>query len=237
MPRGRGTSKYWLRIATPSVDVLLAIRRRDCDSPRPWPRLPSTIELADDEEADVRVRRSDARLSHCIRLFEESEDDSVSTASAGLGEARPEDDDGDRERERGEWKRERTLSTTERERLGTASLPRWMLGSVPLGDTPGVGIGRGKVSTGLGRTDEMDEQRDTPGGESSVSGSGLWTSGPVGWSCCSAFICAIAVEIAGAIELGGLFCRLAASVLDRKLSPPDSDGAGPPMSPSVLVVA
>lgn len=173
-------------------------------------------------------------------LFDESEDNGVSTVRTGLGEALPEEDDADRER--GEWKSERTLSTTERERLGTAPLPRWMLDSwsdrrtVPLGDTPGVGIGRGEVSTGLGKTDETDEQRDTPRGESSVSGSGLWTSGPAGWSCCSALICAIAVEIAGAMELGGLFCRLAASVLDRKLNPPDSEGAGPPSSATELIL-
>ena len=115
---GRGTSKYWLRTATLSVDVLVGIGRRGSS----WPKWPSIMEFVDDEEADARPR-SEARLIQCMKPFDVSaDDDSASAMTGGLGDARPDEDEAERESERGGWKNVRTLCTTERERFGTASL-------------------------------------------------------------------------------------------------------------------
>ena len=98
-------------------------------------------------------------------------------------------------------------------------------------------MGRGDVSTGLGRAEDTDEQREASGGESSDSGSGLWTSGAASWPCCSAFICAMAVEIAGAMDPGGFLCRRAASVFARRVSPPESWFACALASAATILVA
>ena len=105
---------------------------------------------------------------------------------------------------RGGWKSERTFSTIDRARFGCTSGPRagetsdWR--TVPLGEAPGTGMGSGRLSAGLGRTEDTEEQRDASGGESRDNASGLRTDGER--PACSAFICAMAVEIAGAMDAG-----------------------------------
>ena len=84
--------------------------------------------------------------------------------------------------ERGGWKKYRTLSTIDRARFGAAPFPRidetsdWR--SVPFGESPGTGIGRGELSTGLGRIEDTEEQCDASGGESRDNASGLRTRAP-----------------------------------------------------------
>ena len=50
--------------------------------------------------------------------------------------------------------------------------------SVPFGESPGTGIGRGELSTGLGRIEDTEEQCDASGGESRDNASGLRTRAP-----------------------------------------------------------
>ncbi len=130
--------------------------------------------------------------------------------------------------ERGGWKKERTFSTIDRARFGCPSSPprpgETSDGrTVPEGDIPGTGIGKGELSIGLGRMEDTEEQCEAPGGESSDNASGLRT---FAWPACSAFICAIAVEMAGAIDAGCFLCLRTASDFARTVSPgPEGPGA------------
>lgn len=119
---------------------------------------------------------------------------SAPAPKGGVGDARSgsDEDEGEGDSERGAWKKYRTLSTMDRARFGGAPFRRKDVTSdgrsVPFGESPGTGIGKGESSTGLGRVDDTEEQCEASGGESRDSASGLRTCGPLVCRSRSAFI-------------------------------------------------
>lgn len=101
-----------------------------------------------------------------------------------------------------------------------------------------MGRGKGEASTGLGRAEDTEEECETSGGESRDNASdGLHTFAPLVLPVAlalllplalslSAFICAMAVEIAGPIEAGCFLCRRTANVFARIVNAPFASPTG-----------
>ena len=195
----------------------------------------SSVVERDPEEPESR-RRRDVRRSHCTIPVGYSLVGLSTSSFTGDGEPRPGSTPsggrGGGGSSRCPWlKKWRTLPTIDRDRFGfalaLASAPGtiWEMSDwrkVPLGESPGTGMGSGDDSVGLGRSEsapgweDTDEQResDAAGGESSESASGRR---PPVRAFRSAFCWAMAVVMAGAMDAGCFLWRRTARDFARPL--------------------